>query len=80
MAGCLNPVAGQSEVLTDRSKARQKRLRALRAMATLHLALAPACALVIVFRVVIDSGRCHNEDVLHVGQFGYFHLRYRIAA
>jgi hypothetical protein len=41
MAGRLHPVPGQGEVLTDRTKTGEKRLRALRIAKTLHVTLTP---------------------------------------
>ncbi len=64
MAGRVHPVPGQYEVLTDRTEAREKRLRASGISEALHLAFAPACRLVTVFRTVIDPGRSFHEDVL----------------
>src|ERR1700729_271591 len=75
----VHPVPGQGEVLTDRTKAREERLRAPGIAEALHLTLTPACGLVAVFRAVVDPGRSLHEDVFRASQLRHFRLRRRIA-
>ena len=61
MAGRLHPVPGQGEVLTDRTRTGEKRLRGLRIAKTLHVTLTPTRGLVTIFRAVIDAGGCLDK-------------------
>jgi RNA-directed DNA polymerase len=79
MAGSLHLVPRQGEMLTDRAEAGEKRLSTPGIAKALHLALAPACGLVAVFRAVIDPGRRFHEYMFHAGQFGQLRLCRRIA-
>jgi hypothetical protein len=80
MAGRVHPVAWQGEVLTDRTEAREKCLRASRVAKSLQMTLAPTRGLMAVLRTVVHTGTALHEYVLHADQFGDLCLCRRVAA
>lgn len=80
MSGRFHAVPVQREVLTDRTEARQKCLRAAWVTETLHLALTPASGLMTILSAVVHPGRGLHKDVLYAGELRHVRFGCRIAA
>jgi hypothetical protein len=76
----VHPMSGQREVLPDRAKAREKRLRTTRLAKAAHLAFASAGWRVAVLGTVVHTCSRFDENVLHMCKLGNVSLRRRLAA